>query len=137
MIDYRAPSAWTVKPSSIRLASFQLGDDGGADLSVTQFPKVAAMADPLSNVNRWRGELQLPTIKKEQLDESIKTIKLADEDAHIFTGTAENGAKTTLAVMQVRGDRVWFVKLSGTPATIAAERARFDEFLESIRFPKE
>src|SRR5882724_4414392 len=62
-LAWTAPANWTVKPASaMRKGSYRVpGPDGtDADLSITAFP--GDVGGRLANVNRWRGQLELPPL---------------------------------------------------------------------------
>jgi hypothetical protein len=43
-------------------------------------------------------------------------------------------ARATLAAMVTSGNKVWFFKLTGDRALVAAQESEFKNFLKSIRF---
>ena len=94
------------------------------------------MTDPLANVNRWRGELQLPPAVAKDLPEQTTEFKIEDQPATIFfaTGTLRDQPASTLAAMIVREDRVWFVKMQGDATLVSQQRPAFEEFLKSLKF---
>ena len=59
---WNAPASWTPKPgSAMRKGSYAIsGPEGAGDLSITAFP--GDVGGNLANVNRWRGQLQLPPV---------------------------------------------------------------------------
>ena len=59
-LTWTAPAHWVGKPlSAMRKGSYTVPGDGAeADLSITAFP--GAVGGELANLNRWRGQLQLP-----------------------------------------------------------------------------
>jgi len=70
------PSGWVRTPGSqTRFATIQISSqDEPLDLSVTRLPKMADETQLLlQNINRWRGQLQLPPLTEDLLpDESVK-----------------------------------------------------------------
>ena len=65
---WSAPAAWKPKAvSSMRRGSFEVGEGTGplADLAITVFP--GDVGGDLANVNRWRGQLDLPPIAEADL----------------------------------------------------------------------
>jgi hypothetical protein len=132
-VTWQLPDGWVpVKGSSARYATIGLtGADGSkAELAVTHFP--GDVGGDLANVNRWRAQIGLPAIDEAALAPAItelaagpKTIKVIDA-----TGPQNRCAAAWVA----HGGETWFFKLTGPDALIAAEKAKFSAFIESIRF---
>jgi len=75
------PEGWREQPESgMRAATFVLEADAPLELTVIPLPLPAG--DPaeyvLSNVNRWRDQLGLPPLSREELPNQSRTIQLAD-----------------------------------------------------------
>ena len=92
---WTTPEGWREIPGAgMRFASFQI-DAGGEkplDLSVISLPR--GEDDPsaylLANINRWRGQLNLPPIPASKLGEEMEQIELAGATAYVvdLEGTA-------------------------------------------------
>lgn len=133
-IHWLAPAGWLEKPADgIRLGSFVIkGENGGkADVAITSFP--GRVGTELSNVNRWRGELGLPPL--EEIDKAPEAVSVDSLPGKLFD-MAGASARTVVAAVPREG-KTWFFKLKGDPATVAAARPAFLEFLASIRFGSE
>ncbi len=137
------PESWAEQPlTEMRLASFKVAgpDADSADVSVIAFPGEAGGL--ISNINRWRGQLQLSPLSEEQLPEVIQKIVVDNVPADLVDfQTAANAPKPSRilgAVLQA-GDRTWFVKMTGPPQLIESQRQIFLDFVKSFRFtsPKE
>lgn len=130
-----APTEWqVVSGNTTRLASYEIIVDGKkAEVAVTRFPGNQQMSDPLANANRWRGELKLPPLPQSELNSAFTTIQLAGKPAERFSGS--NADRKTIAVMQIRGDQVWFIKLFGDESVVTAEEARLQSYLATWQFP--
>ena len=132
------PEGWTEQPlSEMRLGSFKVdGSDGSsADVSVTAFPGDAGGLAP--NVNRWRGQLQLPPLEEEQLQQTIERTQVDGVQAFLVDiQTPQNAPKPSRilgAVLETTG-RTWFVKMTGSPGIIESQRQKFLDFVKSFRF---
>ena len=136
-LTWTAPTAWTAKaPSPMRKGSYAISGPGGeADLSITAFP--GDTGGLLANLNRWRGQIALPPLAGGELEASL--VHLDANGLHFdvvdFVGTA-NGAPTRLlgAVLSRPGE-TWFFKLTGPDALVAAEKAAFLDFLQTVKAP--
>lgn len=134
-VTWQLPDGWTpANGSSARYATISItGADGSkGELAVTHFP--GDVGGDLANVNRWRGQIGLEPIKEAELASSVthviagpKTIKVMDA-----TGPQNRCA----AGWAAHGGETWFFKFTGPDALVTAEKAKFNAFLESIRFNK-
>ncbi|MEN0110656.1 MAG: hypothetical protein AAF805_08010 [Planctomycetota bacterium] len=129
-LRHTPPDGWTDKPgSAMRKAS--LATPGGAEVTAFSFPNVPAMADPLSNVNRWRKELSLPPTTAEELAEAEQPVELLGEPGRYYELVGESA--TTLVAMTTRSNLVWFFKLRGPGEEAEAQRDAFREWLASAK----
>ena len=141
--QWTRPESWTEQPlSEMRLGSFKVEGPNAdsADVSVIAFPGEAGGL--ISNINRWRGQLQLSPLSEKQLPEVIQKTEVDNVPTDLVDfQTAENAPKPSRilgAVLQA-GDRTWFVKMTGPPELIESQRQIFLDFVKSFRFtsPKE
>jgi hypothetical protein len=84
----------------------------------------------LSNVNRWRGELGLAPV--EEIEKAPDTVSVDSQTGKLYDITGAS-ARTAVAAVPREG-KTWFFKLKGDPATVAAAKPAFQEFLASVRF---
>jgi hypothetical protein len=144
---FEAPSSWQQRPpgSAMRKAEFAVVDgDKQAAVTLIDFPTDAGpmIADPLENVNMWRQDLGLSRIEKAQLSESLETFEVDGKSVNYArlipdASKAElsQADRATLAAMVTSGDRIWFVKMTGSRELVAAQEEQFKSFLKSFRFP--
>ncbi|MFG0332174.1 MAG: hypothetical protein ACF8TS_02335 [Maioricimonas sp. JB049] len=128
-ITYTVPEGWEERPaSSFRLASFMASGEGGdLDVSVS-----TAGGSVLANVNRWRGQVGLPTVSEAELEAGSQSI-----DVDGTTGTLVELAgseQTILGVILPREGSTWFLKGTGTNAAAERERDAFETFVRSVKF---
>ncbi len=132
------PDGWSEQPvSEMRLGSFKVnGPDGtSADISVVVFPGEAGGL--VSNINRWRGQLELPPLEEKQLPETIQQTEIQGAPGFfVDLRTAENSAKPSriLGAVLQRPGRTWFVKMTGSPTLLESQRQKFFDFVNSFRF---
>jgi hypothetical protein len=127
----------------MRKAAF-LVQDADKRAEVTAIDLLASapnVADPLENVNRWRKEIGLPPIEKDQLSKMMHEIKVDGKASNYFelipdaANAAESQAKEATVAAAVPGGRmIWFFKMKGDRDLVVAQRDNFRSFLESIRF---
>jgi hypothetical protein len=137
-LKWTAPANWVNKPASaMRKATYLIpGEDGaGAELSVTAFP--GAVGGELANVNRWRGQLQLPPLAEDELGGSIQHLTVNGLPVALvdLTGGATGQPQRILgAIVQSEGDN-WFFKLTGPAALVAGEKPAFLSFVQTLQAP--
>jgi hypothetical protein len=78
--EWTLPEGWKQQPGSdIRYATLEIGGEAGPlEISVTALPKPPGDDEEyaLVNINRWRGQLALPPIGREQLASETTSIPL-------------------------------------------------------------
>jgi hypothetical protein len=135
-LAWTAPARWKPKAvSALRKASYSIGDSPGAsaDVSITAFP--GDVGGDLANINRWRGQLQLPPISEGELGPALASIEangLTMRVVDLAGGPAEQPERMLGAIVPYDG-ATWFFKLSGPDALVAGEKATFVEFLRTVR----
>ncbi len=132
------PDGWSEQPlSEMRLGSFKVEGPNAtsADVSVIAFPGEAGGLS--SNINRWRGQLQLAPLDEDQLSQVIQHTEVNNVPTYLVDfQTADNGPKPSRilgAVLQT-ADRAWFVKMTGPPELIESQRQKFLDFVKSFHF---
>ena len=135
-LTWSAPAHWTAKAASaMRKGSYAITADSGetADLSITAFP--GDVGGDLANVNRWRGQIQLPPLAATEL--ASATAHLDVNGLHLttvdFTGGPTAKPQRVLGAIIPVGNATWFFKLSGPAALVGREQAAFATFLQTIR----
>lgn len=134
-LTWKAPAHWKAQPASaMRRASYAIPGEGGAngDLSISSLSGNAG--GELANLNRWRGQLQLPPVA--EADFAAATTHLDANDLHLtFVDLVATGAnpQRILGAMIPHGKDTWFFKLTGPDALLAKEKPAFLEFLKTIK----
>lgn len=92
----------------------------------------------LANINRWRGQLQLPDTTEEELKKELKYLPVAGTSAAYIELTEPGAAKpdqqTILGAVVSRGSMSWFFKLTGPRDVIQAQKKTFEQFVQSVEF---
>lgn len=140
-LEWTIPSGWEQKASSsMRYGSFAISGKNGqqADLSVVTLAGEAGGA--LANINRWRDQLALPPISAEQLPNNSSQLEVSDAKivlVHFASSKPLQNKKNktgVLAAILPRTTSTWFFKMTGDEALVEAQKARFTQFLKSLRF---
>jgi hypothetical protein len=107
-----------------------------ADFSIIALPGPAGGA--LANVNRWRGQINLPPLSATELAASTAVIKSDHHEFQVFDMISEepilegdHRARVIAAILENDG-KTWFFKLSGEDTAVAAEKTAFVGLLESF-----
>ena len=141
-LQYTLPAGWEEKPlSPMRQASFKAASPNGkeVDVSVVSLPGIAG--GDLANVNRWRGQVQLPPIDEDMLAKSAEHVRTDGHDylvvdlvsAAPIDGTL--GKQRIMAAILDENGRSWFIKMTGEDAAIAAQKSAFTDFLRGLKIP--
>ena len=112
------------------------GDNGAAgDLSVTAFP--GDVGGELANLNRWRGQLQLPPLAEADVAGAVTrlspnglSVTLVD-----FAGGPADKPVRMLGAIVPHGGATWFFKLTGPVDLVAKEKPAFLAFVQTLQAP--
>ena len=137
--EMEPPDEWQPgRLNSFRKAAFVVKGPGQeAEITVMDFPASggSAMSDPLTNLNRWRGELGMQAIAAEDLPGQFEAIQLGGSKGNFAALFPENDAgQATLVAMTERDGLIWFFKMKGDRDLVATQQGQFREFLKSVRF---
>jgi hypothetical protein len=146
--SFTAPASWNSVPTrGLRKAEFAVADGAqAASVTLITFPanEGSLIADPVANINRWRGELGLSQIQKEALGKVTETINVDGQPATyaaMIPDTAkpeESQAKeATLAAIVKTGGQIWFIKMKGDRDVVKKHQGEFKAFLKSLKFSHE
>ncbi|WP_068773028.1 hypothetical protein OH491_01085 [Termitidicoccus mucosus] len=138
---WTVPAGWQEKPAGAMRAgtlAVSAPDGRGAEVAVTVFP--GDVGGDLANVNRWRGQLQLPPVTAAQLSSVITTLD-APAGLFLITDMTSEAAlidgkykSRTLGAWLKQPERTWFFKFSGEAGLIGEQRETFLAFLQTVSF---
>jgi hypothetical protein len=141
-VAWDAPATWQKidNPSPMRKATYKIpraaGDAEDAELSVSQAGGSVDM-----NVNRWSGQFEQKTPDVKRTQKKVGDLNVTIIEIHgTFTGSGMPGgpkapAKEKYALLGaiVETAQPTFFKMTGPDKTVAAARADFDKFIDSLR----
>lgn len=135
-LTWTGAAHWTAKPATaMRRGSFAIAgaDNTTAELTITAFP--GDVGGELANLNRWRGQLQLPPISADELAGSIERFEHNSLSFAVVDLVAPPGAdpKRILGASVPFAGSTWFFKLMGPPALVENEKAAFRALLDSVK----
>jgi hypothetical protein len=137
-LTWQAPADWKAKAAgAIRKGSFDVPGAGGvtADLSITSFP--GAVGGDLANLNRWRGQIQLPPLADKDVAGATTRVEqngLTFIVVDFVSPSAGQPVRILGAIVPYRG-ATWFFKLMGPDAAVTAAKPAFLAFLQTVKAP--
>jgi hypothetical protein len=131
-LKYVLPAGWQEKPASqMRVASFGISEDAKeADVSV--IPLGGMAGGDFANVNRWRGQVGLPSLADDEIAKLAEKISVGAQPADLYDITG--GAQRIVAVIFHRDDVAWFFKVTGDADLVEKQKPAFVSFLKSVQF---
>jgi hypothetical protein len=133
-LRWTTPKGWKeLAGGGMRVASFELPKGPGkAEVTVVALP--GDVGGELANVNRWRGQLALPPVAEADLPAARAPVRsgLGKLFVYDFTGAGEKKTRLVAGMIQVSGT-MWFFKLMGDEAAVAAAKPAFLKLLEGLK----
>ena len=135
--SWESPESWEEgKKSSMRLASYSIPfSNGFADLSITNFSGDGGGV--LSNVNRWRQQINLPNQSLEMIKENVIIAKsnLGNYEIHKMINFDNEDTAFLCSILSVKNSTI-FVKMSSTKNGIEELEKQFMDFCSSFSYSK-
>jgi hypothetical protein len=140
-LSYVIPAGWEDGgPREMRFMTYYAGDPKDPAELVVSTLGAGSFGDLLENINRWRGQVGLPPVAKEE-DQPVQRMQLGGNPAAMFDmsgpGTPQRPNMRMLLAMVVDGKGVWFFKFIGSHKTVEAEKGNFEAFVKSVEFVKQ
>jgi hypothetical protein len=137
-LKYEVPAGWHEgQAGGMRKAAFEV-EDGSRKVSITVVVTEGALAADIgANVNRWRGQIGLPTADKKDVAAMVKPIEVGDTAGSFveIIGPKESAPQQAVyGAIAPREDKVWSVTMRGDAELAAKEKERFEAFVKSIQF---
>ncbi len=130
------PEGWSRAATRPMTMAIYATSEPDAEVAVSQFPAAGKMSDKLWNINRWRGQVGLPEITADEVDESMTDMKIDGQPARLIALFPESDDRLAIVVaMLEQDDMIWFYKLNGKASAVKAERQSFENWLATIKFP--
>ncbi len=139
LLRYIAGSAWAeLTPTRFRSLNFAFGPDGVGECYVSS---ISGFVDAgLSNVNRWRGQMNLGPMTGAELAALPKKPFAGEESPFVkldgtFTGMNASGERPgyrMLAMLMTRGCEAYSVKMVGPKSLVEREEGDFLAFCETL-----
>lgn len=140
-IQVTAPDGWVASEgSAMRVASFAIKGEEGATADVSVIPLPGDSGTVLENVNRWRGQVQLPPLAG--ADDPALGVEMDGAAGKLFvthmvsTEAVLDGKKAAISTAILKAEGVtWFFKVTGEASLVEANREKFENFARTATFP--
>lgn len=114
------PEGWTEdrQPRQMRLTTYIAPDPAGpVEVAVTRF--AGRVGGDLANVNRWRGQMGLPPLGKDELESAIGRFSAPGFEGYEARIESARGVMLAAGVYQEAIDQMWFIRSTVGEAAIA------------------
>ena len=134
---WTVPAGWTDRGASgMRVGSFAIGPPGGPTADVSVIPLSSWAGRELENVNRWRAQVGLSSVKAEELSQQMTAVDIGGGTGQLyeFAGRsveADQPTRILAAVLPLPGI-AWFFKMTGDDALVLEQKPAFLSFLKSV-----
>jgi hypothetical protein len=131
-LQWTLPKGWTeAAAGGMRFATLK-APIADLDISVTVLGGQAGGETP--NVNRWRGQINLPPLDDAAVAKARKAVKAKAGVVSLYDFTAEGGKDRLVAgLLSTPDGNTWFLKMKGPSAAVGKALPDFTRFLESLR----
>ena len=112
-VTWIVPDAWQEVETTVqmRLATFETSQ--GLDVAVTAFP--GDVGGLIANVNRWEGQVGLPSSNEQTINESIQRLEGVNV---IIVDLAGESSRLIGSIIDVGDGKTWFAKVIGPAETV-------------------
>ena len=137
-LTYTTPDGWQELPASgMRIAAFAVTEND-QQAQVTVITLRGQAGGTLANVNRWRGQVNLPGIDQAQLAKEMQPIEIDGLSAHYVDligpeGEDDQRLRIVCAFVE-RSGTSWFIKMTGPADLVGRQKSAFEALVGSIRF---
>ena len=129
--DYDLPANWTDRPSSgMRFGSFYAAGESIDGSLVYLGPEAG---DPVSNINRWRGQAGLENLSPEGVMSSLKSLEAPLGTFQWVMLENPGEGNSIMGAMLKLKKGVLFVKLTGPAEALKKEQDGFEKLCMSLR----
>jgi hypothetical protein len=137
-MTWKLPAGWheAASTSAFRIATFKIGDGADApEIAITKF--AGGAGGVLANINRWRGQIGLPPVGSMD-EQKMQRVTVAGIPADRLDLSAPTGGaaerKRLIVVSVARNETTYFIKLTGSSASVEKNAKAFDAFVTSVQF---
>ncbi len=140
-VTWAVPAGWReMPPSSMRIGSFLAKASNGHEADISVIPLSGEAGGDLSNINRWRSQINLAPISDAELPQISQTISAGGLSIRLVDMVSREPLvdnrypKRIMAAIYKEGTRSWFFKMIGEDKAVQDAKPAFLQFLQSLRF---
>ena len=123
------PEGWSEKEGSgMRMASYAI-----EGTSIDFYLISLTMGDVPSNVNRWRGQVELPSASPEEIASEVQTFEVDGHAVSYIEIYNEEGGKGIISAIVDLEPKYWYFTAKGSVDELKAHADEIRTFLESIQ----
>lgn len=132
-LKWTLPKGWKEGPGDSPFVVAALMPPVSGDVKASVAKAKGGPALERANVDRWRGQIQLPPVTDDELAKGRKLIKTPYGKAILYDFTGKDAKKRlVVAAFTVSEEDAWFVKLTGDAALVAKAYPEFMKLIESV-----
>lgn len=127
------PEGWRESPDNppMRLMTFvTAGQSQDVTIAITRFP--GDVGGTLANVNRWRGQIQLPPVDEAELESLLTRFGQPGFDGYLVHLRGADSNLIAAGVHETVADRTWFVRATTSDADAERIQAEILAFVKSF-----
>jgi hypothetical protein len=132
IIEFKSdlPAGWQRKQGSgMRKAGYSI-----EGTSIDFYLISLAMGDLVSNVNRWRGQIDMAPASADAIQEATQTFLIDGHSTNYIEIYNEDDGKGIIAAIIDLAPQYWYFTAKGSAAELKANAEDIGSFLKSIRF---
>ncbi len=132
-LKWSLPKGWAELPGGgMRFATFKAPYVGKLEATVVVLPGPAG--GELANVNRWRGQINLPPLDEAGLAKARTVTKSKAGAVNVYDFTSQGQVKTRMLAgyISTPDGNTWFLKLTGDADPVAKAKSDFMIILGSL-----
>ncbi len=132
---WQVPPHWNEKKAGMMvMKSFSVSHEG-KEATVAISVLNGDGGGTFGNVNRWRGQVGLPPIAKEDLDKQVSSLDVENGGKGTVVDLKGVDGKHMIAVAVPHAGATYFYKLLGDETVVAHEKDTFLKFVQNVRYP--
>jgi hypothetical protein len=136
---WQAPADWKEVPGGqFLVAKFTIAGPDNAQAAVNVSMSAGDGGGPVSNINRWRGQLGLGPLSESDVNKLVVSVDTSGGKAMLvdMAGTdARTSQKARLVgIIVPQGNRTWFYKLMGNEQLVEKEKDTFSKFVQTAKY---
>jgi len=123
MFSFERPPKWKENPQPGEGRIFEFSVDEGGGPAVITLSALAGGGDLADNINRWRGQVDLPPVAPSDIPKTAAPITFIGNDAWLVEAIGKD--RGIIAIASLSPQFAIFLKMIGPSSTVEAQKATF------------